>query len=239
MQSDSGYYLRLLMKTMEILHLTDTYVIAVKDPDMISEQGVHSMPEALAQKLSRNPETIFTVHRLDRTTGGVMVYALDPHTAAVLSQSLGQHMFHKEYLAVVEHAPDSPEGQWHDMLYWDRTKQKSYIVDRKRKGVKDAELSYRVLAEGVEGHALVKVALFTGRTHQIRVQFASRGYPLLGDRRYGGHVNGPIALWACTINFPDPRTGKKVQFSAMPPDAEPWNEPAFSKYIHADSQTGN
>ncbi len=227
------------MRTMEILHLADTYVVAVKDPDMLSEQGPRSMPEALAQKLVRKPENIYTVHRLDRTTGGVMVYALDPRTAAVLSQSLGQHMFHKEYLAVIEQAPEEREGQWRDMLFWDRNRQKSYVVERQRKGVKEAELSYEVLAEGLDGHALVKVALFTGRTHQIRVQFASRGFPLLGDRRYGSHVNGSIALWACSLSFPDPITGKSVQFSAMPPDAEPWNDPAFSKYIHADRRTGN
>ena len=106
-------------------------------------------------------------------------------------------------------------------------KQKSYVVKRNRRGVREAELTYTVIASGSDGRVLCSVDLATGRTHQIRVQFSSRGFPLIGDRRYGSHINGDMGLWAYQLTFPDPKTGKTVTFSSCPPILPPWDDPAF------------
>ena len=103
---------------------------------------------------------------------------------------------------------------------------KAFVVDRARKGSKEAVLTYRVLARAENGHALVLVRLHTGRTHQIRVQFASRALPLIGDGKYGSREKCPnIALWAYRLSFPHPVNGKNVSAEALPSlDASPWSE---------------
>ena len=212
---------------MEILYKNQSYVVAVKDPGVISEAGPNSMPELLAQALSVSVDRIYPVHRLDKATGGVMVYALDPRTAGQLSTAIQQNQFHKRYFVVIEQSPALPSETWKDLLYWDRMKQKSYVVKRNRRGVREAELTYTVIASGSDGRVLCSVDLATGRTHQIRVQFSSRGFPLIGDRRYGSHINGDMGLWAYQLTFHDPKTGKTVTFSSCPPILPPWDDPAF------------
>ena len=216
---------------MKILFQNQYYVVAVKDPGVLSEHGPGGMPELLADRLQVSSERIFTVHRLDKPTGGVMVYALDARTAGRLSQEIAERHFHKGYLAVCEDAPAASSDTWTDFLYWDRLKQKAYVVDRMRKGVKTAELSYRILARNPIGHTLFSVELATGRTHQIRVQFSSRGFPLLGDRRYGSHTDGDLGLWASSLSFSDPYSGKKMLFVSLPPDVFPWHDPSFSNAL--------
>ena len=158
---------------------------------------------------------VFPVHRPDKETAGLMVFATDRAEAARLSALIaGRSGFSKEYLCVVEGLPDPPAGEMRDLLFFDRRQNRSYVVESKRKGVKEAVLSYEVLRSAVR--------LFTGRTHQIRVQFASRGMPLAGDRRYGSKLSCPTALLSCSLSFPD-REGKMLSFTAEMPEGSPWD----------------
>ena len=139
--------------------------------------------------------------------------------AAALSLAIQEGRMEKEYLAVLTRPMTEPSGTLRDLLYHDRVKNKTYVVKRKRSGVKEAVLDYETLATCAAG-TLVRVRLHTGRTHQIRVQFASRGCPLTGDGKYGGKGSAP-ALWSWRLSFPDPRTGLHLTFSAAP-DGLPW-----------------
>ena len=148
-----------------------------------------------------------------------MVYAKSKTAAAKLSAQVADRSFEKEYLAVVEGVPADDEAMLTDLLFKDSRKNKSFVVDRKRAGVKEASLSYKTIAKG-DGRALVRVKLHTGRTHQIRVQFASRKMSVLGDGKYGSSVrSGEIALASCMIKFKHPRTKEFVEFSHLPTGA--------------------
>ena len=155
---------------------------------------------------------------------GVMVFARNKNSAAVLSAAIAEGNFEKEYLAIVSGALEEKTGQMEDLLYFDRTKNKVFPVKRERKGVKKALLSYEVLKEK-DGLSLVLVKPKTGRTHQIRVQFASRGLPLVGERKYS-ELNDPceIALWSYRLGFTHPQTGEKMEFTHEPPREYPWTE---------------
>ena len=185
---------------MEILFENEERIVCIKEPGLLSEEapGKASLP-ALLQ--AHTGGAVFPVHRLDRETGGVMVYAKTAREAARLSRLVQENRLEKEYLAVVCHNPAEPEGVWEDLLFHDRAKNKTYVVRRERRGVKKAKLAYRVLAEK-DGYTLVQVRLYTGRTHQIRAQFSARGCPLLGDRHYGGAAAPGLGLWAFRLALP-------------------------------------
>ena len=187
---------------MEILYSDKDIVVCIKPVGMDSE---HELPQALGG-------TIFTVHRLDKNVGGVMVYARTKQAAAALSRAIQEGTMVKEYVALVHGTP--PEsGDWQDLLWKDSTKNKVFVVKRERKGVKKARLEFTRLQEG--DPSLVHVRLHTGRSHQIRVQFASRGYPLVGDRKYGGKDDAPAPmLFSCRLTFP--YKGKLQAFEAFP-----------------------
>lgn len=204
----------------EILYADAAVAVVVKPAGVLSQGDAEdAMPVLLQKQLSG---TIFPVHRLDQPTGGVMVYARTQDAAAKLSAQMQSEAFGKEYLAVLDGAPEPAEGELHDLLFFDRQKGKSYAVRRKRAGVKDARLAYRVLAQA-EGLTLVRVRLFTGRTHQIRVQFSLRGWPLTGDGKYGSRNNRCApALWSAELRFAHPVTGETLTFRSQPPEAYPW-----------------
>lgn len=189
---------------------------------MLSEFDGHkpNMPSLLQDE--SGCDTIYPVHRLDRTTQGVMVYALTEDAARRLSALIRQGKVEKTYLAVVEGVPGEVQGEYTDLLYFDRRKNKSYVVRRERKGVKQARLQYQMLQtiehEG-ERLSLLQIRLLTCRTHQIRVQFASRQMPLIGDRRYGSHIPADhIQLCAARMSFSHPVTGEELSFSVDPTD---------------------
>ena len=203
---------------IEILQETKTSVVCVK-PVGIAAQGMdaQALPQLLAAQLGCE---VYPVHRLDQAVGGVMVYAKTAKEAARLTQSMGEGGMQKTYLAVLTGCPEETSGTLEDLLFHDRVKNKTYVVRRPRGGVKLARLHYEILAEQ-DGLSLACIRLETGRTHQIRVQFASRGLPLLGDGKYGSRDNRcACALWSYRLSFPDGK-GEAV-FEAQPPAQFPW-----------------
>ena len=189
---------------MEILHTEKDYVICVKPVGLDSE---HEVPAALKEALGGE---IYPVHRLDQNVGGVMIYARTRFAAVALSKAVQEGSLVKEYVAIVHGAP--PEtGDWTDLLWKDSAKNKVFVVKRERKGVKKARLEFHRLTEGES--SLVRIRLHTGRSHQIRVQFASRGYPLVGDRKYGARdeATAPM-LFSCCLTFPWKGTLQKFEY---------------------------
>ena len=195
---------------MEILYSDDQIVVCVKPLGISSEDGENSLPALLRQQLGGE---IFTLHRLDLNVGGVMVYARTKNAAARLSKAIQDGSMVKEYRCLVHGTP--PEsGDWQDLLWKDSSKNKVFVVKRMRKGVKSARLEFQRLIGGER--SLVHIRLHTGRSHQIRVQFSSRGYPLVGDHKYGARDDhdAPL-LFSCRLTFP--YRGKTVTFEHYPP----------------------
>jgi len=191
---------------MEILYQDKALAVIVKPVGMESQAEV---PAALAKELGG---TFYPVHRLDLNVGGVMVYARSKEAAAALSRIIQDGAMVKEYVALVHGAPPE-EGDWEDLLFKDSSRNKVFVVRRMRGGVKKARLEYRRLTEGET--SLVHIRLHTGRSHQIRVQFASRKYPLVGDHKYGSRdeASAPM-LFSCRITFP--WKGETKRFEAYP-----------------------
>lgn len=212
------------------LHIVfeDKYLLlCIKPVGVLSEDSESdaSMPRLLCAHYSalRQPNYIATVHRLDKITGGLMIFSRRREVTGKLIAAVAAHQVEKEYLAVLRGHPEEKEAELTDLLFRDAAKNKSYVVKRMRKGVREAKLSYRVLAE-TEELTLVRVRLHTGRTHQIRVQFASRGLPLLGDIRYGSKdPKCTASLWSYRLALTHPLTGEKIDVCQPPPAQYPWN----------------
>ena len=203
---------------LTVLYQDRSLLIAVKPVGVLSEEHPSEpcMPALIREAMGKPDAYVGTVHRLDKNVGGLMVYALTPSIAGKLTNALSDPDAGKEYLAVLSGIPAEESGTLTDLLFHDRQKNKTYVVKRKRNGVKEASLSYRI-RNTVEGKAVVSVKLHTGRTHQIRVQFASRGLPLVGDGRYGGGSGAP-ALFAYRLTLRHPITGKALRFEQYPED---------------------
>ena len=201
---------------MEILYSDKDIVVCIKPVGIDSES---QLPAVLKETLGGE---IFTLHRLDLNVGGVMVYARTKSMAAALSRVIQDGAMIKEYAAMVHGVP--PEaGDWEDLLWKDAKKNKVFVVNRERKGVKKARLTFQRLRvdetadeKGAsEKHSLVHIRLYTGRSHQIRVQFSSRNFPLVGDHKYGSRAREtePM-LFSCRITFP--YKGEHRSFEALP-----------------------
>jgi 23S rRNA pseudouridine1911/1915/1917 synthase len=196
---------------MEILFSDKEIAVCVKPVGMDSE---HDVPAELKNLLGGE---IFPLHRLDKNVGGVMVYARTKPAAALFSRLIQENKLVKEYVALV-HGQVPEQGDWEDLLFKDSRKNKVFVVKRQRAGVKAARLEF--VRQTDSDPALVRIRLHTGRTHQIRVQFSSRGFPLVGDHKYGARddANAPF-LHSCCITFP--YKGKDWQFSHLPHWAAP------------------
>lgn len=207
---------------MEILFENQECLACVKPAGVLSQKGrpgEKDMVTELEKQLRKSGGlgSVYLIHRLDREVGGVMVFAKSHGAAELLAGASERRELRKEYLAVVEGVPANAEGELRDFLARDEKLRKTVTVDRAFKGAKEARLSYRVV-ETIETDAgsltLVQIRLHTGRNHQIRVQFSSRGTPIVGDDRYG-HAGEQMALWAFRLNFPDPLGGSR-SVTALP-----------------------
>lgn len=199
---------------IDILFEDDFLIVCIKPVGLLS-QAASKGGESMITLLERHTgKTIYPLHRLDREVGGIMVYARTKEAAAVLSRDIAENRFKKEYVAVVHGTPEENEGVFQDLLFKDSSKNKSFVVKKERKGVKKASLEYKVITTNNDLTA-VKILLHTGRTHQIRVQFASRQMPLTGDRKYGARDEFKnIGLMSYRINFKHPKSGEEMCFTA-------------------------
>ena len=206
---------------MEIVYQDERIVVAVKPAGVLSTDEPGGMPSLLRQALGT--ECIRTVHRLDAQTGGLMVFARSRKAAALLSEQVRERQFRKGYLAIVHGVPQPLRGEMRDLLRRDSVRRVTCVADAPSAEAREALLSYETL-DSADGLSLVRVQLHTGRTHQIRAQFSSRGMPLAGDRKYGlpDDPVTPLALWAYQLSFIHPQTGKELSFTRLPPETEPW-----------------
>ena len=208
---------------MNILYYDESIIICVKPQRILSTDEPGGVPELVREALGDPKADVRTVHRLDRVVGGLMVLARNAAAASELSRQIRDGEFEKEYLAVVHGQPEDDVGKFYDLLFRDKARKMSMVAEEPGKGVQPATLGYRVLAYRDE-MSRVRIQLETGRTHQIRVQFASRGMPLVGERKYSTLEDDcEIALWSSRIGFAHPVTGKKMKFELDPPDVYPWN----------------
>lgn len=208
-----------------ILYKTNQFFFCEKPVGVASEgEKETDLPVLLEHQLHK---PVYPVHRLDQGVGGVMVFALTKQAAAHLSRQVQQHTMEKEYWAVVTGVPEEPQGTFHDFLYRDAVKRKAFVVKKVRRGVKEAVLHYQVektVLQQKRRFSLIKIQLVTGRFHQIRVQFAYRHMPLVGDGKYGSRIKAPApALWCAGLTVKDPQTGETVRIEKQPSQKDfPW-----------------
>ena len=218
---------------MKILY-EDKYLFVCEKPvgveSQVSSKDKYDMPTLLSEYRRERGEDAYigVVHRLDTATGGAMIYSKRSDMTGKLSALVQSGDYKKVYLAVVHGEPTEAAGEMRDLLFHDKQRNKSFVCDKKRSGVKEAILNYRVLStvvsEDGEKKSLVGIELITGRTHQIRVQFASRKMPLVGDGKYGSKDNkATCALWSHKVEFIHPVTKKTVEATSLPSGEYPWN----------------
>ena len=207
---------------MDILYLDKDIIVCIKPPRVLSTDEPGGLPELLRRELGEEQADIRTVHRLDRATSGLMVLARNGPAASELSRQIREEGIGKEYLAVV-HGLCPERGSMRDLLVRDKARKMTFVAREPGKGVQEAILHYRVEDER-DGLSLIRIRLQTGRTHQIRVQFSSRGLPLVGERKYAvPEEDCGLALWSCRIGFRHPETGEALHFSRLPDSRWPWN----------------
>ena len=221
------------MKDVEII-FRDRSIIVCKKPAGVaceSASGKNTITELVTNALSEaggaSPIYVGLVHRLDQVTSGLMLLSADKRLTGKLSEAIASKEAKKEYLAVVHGRPEAESGEMRDLLFRDSSKNKSYVVKRERRGVREASLEYTLIDtkdSPIGQLSLVKIKLGTGRTHQIRVQFSSRGMSLVGDGKYGALDNAPnVALISHRLSFEHPTSKKPLEFEISPPNEFPWN----------------
>ena len=207
---------------MDIIYQDHSIIVCIKPPRVLSTDEPGGVPDLAREALGDPTADVRTVHRLDRVVAGLLVLARNAKAASELSRQIREGEFGKEYLAVIHGVPDELRGTLRDLLGRDKARKMTFVAPEPAKGVQEAVLHYRCL-NSTDGLSRVRIQLETGRTHQIRVQFASRGMPLVGERKYSER-NDPceIALWSCRLAFRHPATGKEMEFEMEPPAEYPW-----------------
>lgn len=211
------------MNLIEICYQDADILVCVKPPRVLSTDEPGGLPALLRETLGEPQADIRTVHRLDRVVSGLMVLARNRAAASELSRQVREGIFEKHYWAVLHGIPAQEADTLCDLLGRDKARKMTFVAQEQGKGIQEASLSYQRLASR-EDASLVEVRLHTGRTHQIRVQFASRGYPLWGERKYST-LNDPceIALFSHQLGFFHPKTGEWMTFTHEPPSDFPWD----------------
>ena len=208
---------------MEIVYQDNDIIVAVKPARVLSTDEPGGMPDLVREALGDPKADVRTVHRLDRVVSGLMVLARNGAAASELSRQIREDVFQKEYLAVVHGRPEPAEGRLTDLLVRDKARKMTMVVDAPQKGAQEAILDYKVVTVR-ETMSRVWVGLKTGRTHQIRVQFASRGMPLVGERKYAVLEDScEIALWSHQLGFYHPTSHQWMTFEKEPLQVFPWN----------------
>ena len=206
---------------MEIIYQDNDILVCIKPAGVKSTDEPGGVPSLLREALGDPHANIRTVHRLDQVVSGLMVLARNAKSASELSRQIREDEFQKEYLAVV-HGHTKQADTLRDLLLRNKQERKTYVTDTPAKDVQEAILDYVNLGE-TNDLTKVRITLRTGRTHQIRCQFSSRGWPLVGDRKYSLLEDGcPIALWSYRLGFTHPKSGKPMEFTREPPNIEPW-----------------
>ncbi len=207
---------------MQIIFQDADILVCVKPTGILSTDEPGGLPELLRRELLSPRGDFRTVHRLDRVVSGLMVLARNAQSASKLSRQIREDSFQKEYLAVVHGCPQTPQGTLTDLLFRDKARKMTFVAPEPARGVQQAVLEYGVLATRGD-MSKVHIALKTGRTHQIRVQFASRGMPLAGERKYAQLSDScELALWSYRLGFSHPASGQWLEFSLEPPKTDPW-----------------
>lgn len=208
---------------MQLIYQDKDIIVCVKPAGILSTDEPGGVPDLVRTALGDPNANVRTVHRLDQTVSGLMVLARRSKAASELSQQIREGEFQKEYVAVIHGSPPEKQGELRDLLLRNKQERKTYIVMEPGKDVQEAVLDYRVLKRA-ENLTRVRIRLHTGRTHQIRVQFSGRGWPLVGDRKYGDpNENCNIALWSYRLAFNHPYSGKPMEFVLEPPEIYPWS----------------
>lgn len=211
----------------------DNHIIVVEKPINIPSQGdktgdedmLSIIKKYLIEKYNKPGDAYLgLVHRLDRPTGGVMVFAKTSKAASRLSEQVREKEFEKEYICIVDGILENKQGILEDYLIKNEKNNLSKVTDSKNKNAKLAKLEYEVLKYNEETNlSLVKVKLYTGRHHQIRVQFSSRNHSLYGDQKYGTRGRGKqLCLWAYKLSFKHPTTKEKLEFIDYPEATGSW-----------------
>ena len=208
---------------MELVYVDDDILVCLKPARVLSTDEPGGVPDLCREALGDPKADVRTVHRLDRVVAGLMVLARNARAASELSRQIREDGFEKEYQAVV-HGQAEEKATLRDLLGRDKARRMTFVAPEPAKGIQEAVLDYWLLAKN-EDMSRVQIRLHTGRTHQIRVQFASRNMPLVGERKYSER-NDPceIALWSCRLAFTHPRTGERMEFTHQPPAEFPWTE---------------
>ena len=209
---------------MELIYQDADIVVCIKPARVLSTDEPGGVPDLVREALEDPKADVRTVHRLDRVVSGLMVLARNAKAASELSRQIRDNEFEKEYMAVLHGCPVEEQGTLRDLLGRDKARKMTYVASEPAKGVQEAVLHYQLRSRKGD-ISKVQIQLETGRTHQIRVQFSSRGLPLVGERKYS-ELNDPceIALWSYRLAFTHPKTGKRMEFTHEPPVDYPWTE---------------
>ena len=208
---------------METVYIDQDILVCIKPARVLSTDEPGGIPDLIRQELGDPDGDVRTVHRLDRVVSGLMVLARNAAAASELSRQIREDVFQKQYLAVIHGTPPEEKGTLTDLLLRDKARKMTMVVSEPGKGVQEAILDYELLSNN-DGLSRVRIDLKTGRTHQIRVQFSSRGMPLVGERKYAQLEDDcDIALWSHKLGFYHPTTKQWMVFSKEPPEIYPWS----------------
>ena len=218
---------------LNILYEDNHIIVVIKEPripsqaDKTKDADMLTIIKQYIKEKYQKPGNVYLglVHRLDRSVGGVMVFAKTSKAASRLSEQVRNKTVSKSYIAIVKGKMENEKGNMQDYLVKNERLNKSTVTDKNNKKAKYAELDYETIYyDKVRNMSLVKINLKTGRHHQIRVQFSIRGHSLCGDTKYGTRSRtGELALWSYKLEFNHPTTKERLSFKYIPKATGVWS----------------